>query len=146
MAPRLGPLGADPLRGPTDRFRQLLQRRRQIKALLLDQSVIAGMGNIYCDESLHQARIHPRTHAAELSPDQSATLLRKIRSVLRSAIKHGGTTFMDYRNADGRPGGFQRKHRVYDRADRPCRTCRTPIIRILAAGRSTHLCPNCQHP
>ena len=78
--------------------------------------------------------------------ERSASLLCHIRAVLRAAIKYGGTTFMDYRNADGRPGGFQHKHRVYNRAGEPCRTCGAPIIRIQAAGRSTHLCPACQPP
>lgn len=143
---RLAPLGDDPLQLRIDRFRELLACRRQIKALLIDQRVIAGMGNIYCDEALHRAGVHPQACAMNLTPRQSADLLRGMRNVLRAAIRHGGTTFMDYRNADGRPGGFRKKHRVYGLEGLPCGTCKTPIVRIIAAGRSTHLCPRCQRP
>ncbi len=144
VGPRLGPVGPDPLEIRWTEFRLLLQRQRQIKALLLDQKMLAGMGNIYCDEALHRAGIHPLTRACDLPDAQGRDLLRTMRRVLRDAIADGGTTFMDYRNADGRPGGFQRKHRVYNREGEPCRTCKTPIIRITAAGRSSHLCPTCQ--
>ncbi|MEE9294966.1 MAG: bifunctional DNA-formamidopyrimidine glycosylase/DNA-(apurinic or apyrimidinic site) lyase [Phycisphaerae bacterium] len=141
---RLSPLGVDALKVRADQFRALLKRNRRIKALLMDQRIIAGLGNIYCDESLHRARIHPLTCASSLTPGQTALLLHQIRVVLRAAIRLGGSTIMDYRNADGRPGGFQHKHRVYNRESLPCRTCKTPIIRIQAAGRSSHLCPRCQ--
>ena len=141
---QLSPLGDEPLEINITRFRALLTRKRQIKAFLLDQRLIAGLGNIYCDEALHRAGIHPTIRADDLTPKQSLALLRRIRSVLRSAIKCGGSTFMDYRNADGRPGGFQRKHRVYQREGQPCYRCNTQIQRIAAAGRSTHFCPTCQ--
>jgi formamidopyrimidine-DNA glycosylase len=139
-------LGPDALSIRLPRFRALLERDRQIKALLLDQRLIAGMGNIYCDEALHRAGIHPLRRARSLTPEESATLLRHMRRVLRAAIRFGGSTFMDYRNADGRPGGFQLKHRVYNREGLPCRSCKTPIVRIQAAGRSSHVCPRCQIP
>jgi formamidopyrimidine-DNA glycosylase len=140
----LGALGVEPLEATPASFCNLLSRRRQIKALLLDQRVIAGMGNIYCDESLHAAGIHPFTRADLLDVDDSARLLRAIKSTLRSAIRSNGTTLMDYRRADGSEGSFRKRHRVYGRTGEPCRTCKTPITRILAAGRSTHLCETCQ--
>ncbi len=140
----MGALGPEPLTLRLAEFRGLIARRRQIKALLLDQTAIAGLGNIYCDESLHRARIHPLTSGDRLDPADAAALLRAIKQVLREAIRHRGTTLMDYRSADGEPGSFQRRHRVYHREGSPCRTCRTPIVRTVAAGRSTFWCPRCQ--
>lgn len=141
---QLGPLGPEPLSLSTSDFRDLIARPRQIKALLLDQTAIAGMGNIYCDEALHAARIHPLKKSEELTNADAATLIRAIKSILRSAIRFGGSTRMDYRRSDGGRGSFQDRHRVYGREGMPCRTCGTPIIRIQAAGRSSSLCPNCQ--
>lgn len=142
----LGALGPDPLVIRIPQFRGLLRRKRQIKALLLDQSVIAGLGNIYCDEALHRASIHPTTRAETLGPDQAAALLRGIRTVLREAIRRGGSTLSDFLDANGRPGYFQQRHRVYQRTGRPCPRCKTPICRIIVAARSTHFCPACQPP
>ncbi len=140
----LAPLGPEPLTlKPSDFFR-LLSRRRQIKALLMDQRMIAGMGNIYCDESLHVAGIHPLTVSAEIDDVVARRLLRAIKSVLRSAIRSKGSTLSDYRTADGSRGAFQRRLRVYGRQGAACKTCATPIVRIIAAGRSTHYCPACQ--
>lgn len=142
--PRALPLGDEPLTVTLPRFRRLLRRRRQIKALLLDQSVIAGLGNIYADEGLHRARIHPLRCADTLTDPEVATLRRALRVVLSAAIDADGSTLMDYRTPLGRPGSFQRQHRVYQRAGKPCKSCRTPIERIVAAGRTTHFCPRCQ--
>ena len=142
----LGPLGPEPLEIRITQFRSLLRRKRQIKALLLDQSIIAGLGNIYCDEALHRASIHPAARADDLTPDQSAALLRGIRAVLREAIRRGGSSISDYRDAQGNLGYFQHRHRVYQRTDQPCHRCRTPIQRIIVAARSTHFCPACQPP
>jgi formamidopyrimidine-DNA glycosylase len=139
-----GPLGVEPLECTWRRFRTVLDRRRQIKALLMDQRVVAGLGNIYCDESLHAAGIHPRTRADGLSREAGVQLLRSIKTVLRRAIRHEGSTLMDYRTVTGSPGSFQRYHRVYGRAGKTCRQCGAIIVRIVAAGRSTFLCPNCQ--
>lgn len=141
---QLGEVGLEPLTATPAPFRCALTRRRQIKALLMDQAVIAGLGNIYCDESLYAARIHPLTIAASLNRVACASLLRAVQRTLNRAIAHNGSTLADYRNADGEPGSFQRLHRVYQREGRPCRRCRTPIVRILAAGRSTFFCPACQ--
>ncbi len=140
----LSELGLEPLETTAAAFRTAMNRRRQIKALLMDQAVIAGLGNIYCDESLHAAGIHPLTRADTLSAERADGLLRAIKTTLRRAIRFNGSTIMDYRDADGREGSFQKLHRVYQREGKPCRTCRTPIRRILAAGRSTFFCPNCQ--
>lgn len=141
---RLGEVGWEPLETTPAVFRRVLGRRRQIKALLLDQRAIAGLGNIYCDESLHAARIHPLAKAGNLDRATADRLLRAIKTTLRKAIRFGGSTFMDYRRADGAVGSFQRYHRVYNREGKPCHRCGTAIVRIRAAGRSTFLCPKCQ--
>jgi len=138
------PLGPDALSIRLAQFRELLRRRRRIKALLMDQQSIAGMGNIYCDESLFRARIHPLTPASDLDPARVAALLRSMRSVLSRAIAAGGSSLRDYRDAVGEPGWFRLEHRVYDREGQPCPRCATPIERIVAASRSTHFCPRCQ--
>lgn len=140
----LGELGPEPLELRLAAFKRLLARKRQIKALLLDQRAIAGLGNIYCDESLHAAGVHPLTKAHTLDDDTSRRLLRAIKSTLRRAIRFKGTTLMDYRATNGEPGSFQQHHRVYQREGQPCRTCGVKIVRILAAGRSTFYCPRCQ--
>ncbi len=140
----LGEVGLEPLEMTPAAFRAALSRRRQIKALLMDQTVIAGLGNIYCDESLHAAGIHPLTRADTLNSDRANRLLRAIRMTLHKAIRFNGSTLMDYRDAAGREGSFQKLHRVYQREGEPCRTCKAPIQRILAAGRSTFFCPRCQ--
>jgi len=138
-------IGPEPL---TTRSRQLAQRlartTRAIKNALLDQQVLAGLGNIYVDESLFAARIHPLTPANELTTEQVASLNRALKAILRRAIRHRGSTFRDYRDAEGKAGGFQLLHRVYDREGKLCRVCKTPIKRIVLGGRSTHFCPNCQ--
>ncbi len=141
---RLGPLGIEPLETTPARFRRLLDRKRQIKALLLDQRAIAGLGNIYVDESLHTARIHPLTRASDLQTQQAGRLLRSIKTTLNRAIRFKGSTMMDYRQADGSAGSYQQFHRVYRREGKPCRTCGTMIERITVAGRSSFVCPRCQ--
>jgi formamidopyrimidine-DNA glycosylase len=141
---RPGALGPDALAIGRAELAALLARPRQLKALLLDQRAIAGLGNIYCDEALWAARLHPLTRAADLRPDEVAELHRQLRRLLRAAIRHGGSTLRDYRNSDGGEGGFQRRHRVYGREGEPCPRCGTAIRRLPAAGRSTHVCPRCQ--
>ncbi len=141
---RLGQVGLEPLDTSVRQLRAVLQRHRQIKALLMDQSAIAGLGNIYCDESLYAARVHPLTRADTLSSESAGVLLRCIKSTLRRAIRFNGSTLMDYRDVDGREGSFQRLHRVYQREGQPCKKCGSLIRRIHAAGRSTFFCPKCQ--
>lgn len=141
---RILPTGPEPLELTPKRFRFVLQRSRQIKALLMDQQAIAGLGNIYCDESLHAARVHPMTRADTLDDEASRRLLRAIKRILNKAIKHQGSTLSDYRTADGAKGSFQHHHRVYQRAGLPCRNCGAVIERAVIAGRSTFSCPACQ--
>jgi formamidopyrimidine-DNA glycosylase len=143
-ARNFAPLGPDALRIRWPAFRRLLERRTGIKALLLDQRRIAGLGNIYADEILHAAGLHPATPAARLSEEDGRRLLDRLRRILRRAIRAGGSTLRDYRSAEGRPGTYQRRHRVYGREGRPCPTCGTGIVREIVAGRSTRLCPRCQ--
>jgi formamidopyrimidine-DNA glycosylase len=139
----LADLGPEPLEITARQFREILACRRQIKALLMDQHAIAGLGNIYCDEALHRAGIHPKTVAADIDLKRVDALRRAIRNVLRSAIQHEGTTIINYAHPEG-PGNFKRRLRVYGREDQPCRTCKTPINREAWAGRSSHFCPSCQ--
>lgn len=141
----LNELGPDALLIDLAAFRELLaDSRRPVKALLLDQRAIAGLGNIYVDESLHRARIHPRTPAADLEPGQVKSLHTAIRGVLRKAILCGGSSVSDYRDVRNRPGSFQNHHRVYQRSGKPCSRCGAPIERIRVGGRGTHVCPGCQ--
>ena len=142
---RADTLGPEPLTLPPAVLRrQLARTTRAIKTALLDQRVVAGLGNIYVDESLHRAGIHPMTPARDVPRADVARLNRAIKHTLRRALRHGGSTLRDYIDAHGNPGAFQRLHAVYDRADAPCTTCRTPIIRLVLGGRSTHFCPRCQ--
>lgn len=117
---------------------------RPIKALLLDQSALAGIGNIYADESLYLSRIHPLRHAKELNDAEIRTLAAKIRKVLKAAVKKMGTTFDSYRGVNGNPGEYSRYLCVYNREGQPCLRCGDSIVKIRAAGRGTHLCPTCQ--
>jgi formamidopyrimidine-DNA glycosylase len=138
-------LGPEPLTLPAATLaRRLARTTRAIKTALLDQRVVAGLGNIYVDESLHRAGIHPLTPARSMPADAVARLNRSIKQTLRKAINHRGSTLRDYADANGNKGGFQLLHAVYDRADEPCRSCRTPIVRIVLGARSTHFCPQCQ--
>lgn len=140
-----GNMGPEPtVIRPSQLARRLSRTTRAIKNALLDQTVVAGLGNIYVDESLFAAGIHPLQPANTLSDEQIADLNRAIKTTLRRALRHRGSTLRDYRDADGAPGGFQSLHRVYARAGQPCRTCRSPIQRIVLGGRSTHFCPKCQ--
>ena len=139
-------IGPEPLSTrPQQLAKRLARTTRAIKNALLDQTVLAGLGNIYVDESLFAAGIHPLTPASTLAPAQIARLNRAIKSTLRRALRHRGSTLRDYRDADGLPGDFQSRHRVYDREGKPCPNCGTVIHRIVLGGRSTHFCPKCQH-
>ena len=138
-------MGPEPLAMRTSQLAKKLSRTtRAIKNALMDQAVVAGLGNIYVDESLFDARIHPLTPANTLTAAQIALLTKSIKRVLRRAIRHRGSTLRDYADADGNAGAFQRLHRVYDRKGKPCPRCKTPIERIVLGGRSTHFCPRCQ--
>jgi formamidopyrimidine-DNA glycosylase len=138
--------GADPLAIGGKEFAALFRGRRlAIKAALLNQSLLAGVGNIYADESLFHAGIRPRRAAGRLTRAELERLRQALRQVLRHAIRLGGSSVSDYVDADGVRGFFQLEHCVYLRTGEPCRRCGTPIRRILLAGRGTHFCPHCQH-
>ena len=138
-------MGPEPLTlRPAQLARRLAKTRRAIKSALLDQALVAGLGNIYVDESLFLAGIHPLAKANELTSRQVSRLNRAIKATLRRAIRHRGSSLRDYVDAEGSAGAFQKLHRVYDRAGKPCGKCRAPIERFVLGGRSTHFCPKCQ--
>ena len=142
-----GKLGPEPLAWDftLQEFAHRLRRRKvAIKALLLDQTVVAGIGNIYADESLFRAGIHPLRRSSSLSDQEVERLYLSIRRVLTEAIDKRGTLLRDYRTPYGEDGYFRNDLRVYGRPDRPCPTCGTPILRIRVTQRSTHFCPRCQ--
>lgn len=140
-------LGVEPL-GP--RFtaahlaRHCQTRRAPIKAVLLDQSVVAGLGNIYADEALFASSIHPARAACTLSDEEVERLRHAIRRVLRRALKYRGTSFSDYVDALGHPGENQHYLAVYGRRGNPCPRCGAPVAVMQVAGRSSHFCPTCQ--
>jgi formamidopyrimidine-DNA glycosylase len=141
----LGKLGLDPLEATEAEFiAKLRERRSRVKALLLDQHVLRGMGNIYTDESLWRARIHPKRLGANLSSEELHRLHRAVRDVLTEAIRLRGSSISDYVDSEGRRGEFQLRHRVYQREGKKCFRCRTPIRRVIVAGRSSYFCPRCQ--
>lgn len=138
-------LGTDAFAIDLSEFRSLLQGRKQpVKSFLLDQRRIAGLGNIYADESLYRAGIHPLRTSGGLSIRETEKLWKQIRRVLRDAIAAGGSTTHDYQTLDGRLGEFQRYHRVYRRTGEPCLECGATIERCVVGGRGTHFCPHCQ--
>jgi formamidopyrimidine-DNA glycosylase len=140
-------LGREPLeRGFTTAVLEsvLAGRRAPIKAALLDQRAAAGIGNIYADEALWRARIHPLRIAGTLTRDELAALRKGIRDALAMGIEHQGASLRDYRDPGGRRGRMQDDFRVYGRAGEPCSRCGTPIEKIRAAGRGTWYCPSCQ--
>jgi formamidopyrimidine-DNA glycosylase len=144
----LGALGPEPL-GAAFRvpwFKAALRaRRRLLKPLLLDQAFLAGLGNIYVDESLHRAGLHPLERSDRLRPPDVARLHASIRAVLREAVAREGSSFdAFYRTPEGKPGRFQDRFRVYERAGQPCLGCGTPIQALVVAQRGTHVCPRCQ--
>jgi formamidopyrimidine-DNA glycosylase len=140
-------LGVEPL-GP--RFtaawlaKKLEGRRAPIKGALLDQRTVAGLGNIYADEALWRARIHPLRPAGELTADEVRRLPRAIRDALRHGVARQGATLRDYRQPDGSQGGMQREFHAYGRLGEPCDRCGRPIEKIRVAGRGTWFCPQCQ--
>jgi formamidopyrimidine-DNA glycosylase len=137
--------GQEPLNISGDEFAALFRpRRTSIKAALLNQKLLHGVGNIYADESLFRAGIRPRRMAQHLKRTELDRLHTAVQTVLREAIALGGSSVSDYVDADGVEGFFQLQHRVYMRTGQPCLVCGTPIRRILVAGRGTHYCPHCQ--
>ncbi|MCA1899201.1 MAG: bifunctional DNA-formamidopyrimidine glycosylase/DNA-(apurinic or apyrimidinic site) lyase [Chloroflexi bacterium] len=139
----LGGLGPEPLeKGFTPRwlFEALRRRKRSLKPLLLDQTFLAGLGNIYADECLHLAKLHPRAASNRVSEEQAQALHRAIRAVLREGIRRNGASIdWVYRG-----GGYQNHFRVYDREGKPCPVCGAAIQKFILGQRGTHICPNCQ--
>ena len=144
-AQRWSKLGPDALTIGHDRFIDVLgRRRRALKALLLDQSILAGVGNIYADEALHRAGLHPGSRAATIPRQRLEALHTALRHVLRDAVDAGGSTIRDYQDATGRFGTYALLHRVYGRGGSPCLACGTTLRASIVGGRTTVHCPRCQ--
>lgn len=141
-------VGPEPLEADftAEQFAERFKRRARtsIKAALLDQTVVAGVGNIYADESLWGAKIHPKRLVATITKDEFARLYTELRSVMNTAIEKGGSTDKNYVNAEGKRGSYLTFARVFRREGKPCPRCGTTIIKFKAAGRGTHICPHCQ--
>jgi formamidopyrimidine-DNA glycosylase len=123
---------------------RLERRSARLKSLLLDQSFIAGVGNIYADEALWRARLHPLRRADTLTDEEIHRLYRAIRAALREGLAGGGASYRDYVDPDGEPGLAAERMRVYRRTGEPCLRCGRPIERIVVSQRATHFCPRCQ--
>ncbi len=137
--------GSEPLEVELDDFVHLFRgRKTPIKSALLNQKLLRGVGNIYADESLFRSGVRPRRRAASLTRKELVLLYAAVQEVLKEAIALGGSSVSDYVDADGEEGFFQLQHRVYGREGEPCLVCKTPIKRVVIAGRSSHYCPNCQ--
>ena len=145
LAKELTRFGADPLEIGKEEFLERIRgRRARIKSLLLDQRVLRGVGNIYADESLWRAKIHPAHLGAKLTRKQGGTLWRALQQILRKAIVLRGSSISDFLDAEGEPGEYQRRHRAYGREGQGCHRCGTTLRRGIVAGRSSYFCPNCQ--
>jgi formamidopyrimidine-DNA glycosylase len=142
--PRVARLGPEPLEISLEEFRERIKRKARMKALLLNQTFLAGVGNIYADESLFAAGIHPLASAATLSKARVEKLYTAIRGILAHAIELGGSSISDYVDAEGQKGWFQVEHRVYGREGEECAQCHGAVQKTLVAQRGTHFCPRCQ--
>jgi formamidopyrimidine-DNA glycosylase len=140
----LGPEPFDPELNGEKLYHRIKHRRAPIKAVLLDQTTLAGLGNIYVDEALFLSGIHPERPANRIRKKEASLLLDAIRDVLSRAIDAGGSSIKSFVDGYGRHGGFQMDLDVYAREDEPCRRCGTPIVKLRVAGRGTHVCPKCQ--
>jgi len=137
--------GADPLEVTAEEFATCIRSRHsRIKALLLDQTVLRGVGNIYADESLWRAKIHPAKLGSSINKKQAALLHRSLQDILKKAIVMRGSSISNFVDADGEPGGYQQHHRAYGREGEKCYRCGTIIRRAIVAGRSSYFCPKCQ--
>lgn len=146
-APQLPPLGPEPLSEaftPAFLQGQLQKRQAALKGVILDQKVVAGLGNIYADEALFRSRLSPFKPANEVKPAEVKRLHQAIQAVLVEAIERCGTTFRDYRDVYGEVGTYQNQLGVYGRSGEPCSTCSGPIQKTVLAQRGTHFCPKCQ--
>jgi formamidopyrimidine-DNA glycosylase len=142
---RVARLGPEPLEVSFEEFAAGLRKRKtNIKALLLNQTFVRGVGNIYADEALFRAGIHPQTHAAKIGAVRARRLYDAVVAVLTEAIQAGGSSISDYVDAEGRKGFFQFSHRVYQRTGEACISCGAKVRRVIVAQRSSHFCPKCQ--
>jgi formamidopyrimidine-DNA glycosylase len=145
---RLKALGPEPFDeltfNPDYLFALSRMRKVAIKVFLMDQRVVVGVGNIYASEVLFRARIRPQKLAGKITKHEAARIVDSVRSILREAIKAGGSSIRDYKNAEGESGSFQQTHQVYERAKEPCRVCGRAIRSKVLGGRSTYWCPHCQ--
>lgn len=147
LAEELREFGADPLEVSKKEFAErICGRRARIKSMLLDQSVLRGVGNIYADESLWRAKIHPARLGTRLERKEAETLRRVLQDILQKAIVMRGSSISDYLDAEGQPGEYQRHHRAYGREGKNCYRCKAVIRRAIVAGRSSYFCPKCQRP
>ena len=146
LIPPFARVGPDALFVEKEEFVRLIRnRRRMLKPLLLDQGFIAGLGNIYVDEILFQARIHPRQQSDRLSNRKVGDLWRMMREILADSIAKGGSSIRDYVDSEGRAGSYQLDHQVYGKKGGPCPRCGSPLRRTFVAQRGTTFCPRCQH-
>ncbi|MCK9604284.1 MAG: DNA-formamidopyrimidine glycosylase [Candidatus Omnitrophica bacterium] len=138
-------LGPEPFVLSPEQFKKMLSAKKtKIKPLLMDQTFISGIGNLYAAEALFRARIHPARSALSLSDKEKELLLNQIKDTLREAIEHKGSSVDQYVQLSGRPGDYAKYHKVYGRVGKPCFICKTPIKRITLGGRGTYFCPKCQ--
>ena len=145
LAKELTRFGADPLEVSKEEFvKRIHERRARIKALLLDQGVLRGVGNIYADESLWKSKVHPAQLGVKLSRKQAETLWRALQEILRKAIAMRGSSISDFLDAEGKPGEYQQRHQAYGREGKGCHRCKAVIRRGMVAGRSSYFCPKCQ--
>jgi formamidopyrimidine-DNA glycosylase len=145
LGQELARFGAEPLEVSSEEFAERIRgRRARIKALLLDQGVLRGVGNIYADESLWKARIHPARLGASLGKKETEKLLRELQNILQKAIVLRGSSISDFLDANGEPGEYQQHHRAYGREGKKCHRCKSVIRRGIVAGRSSYFCPKCQ--
>jgi formamidopyrimidine-DNA glycosylase len=138
-------LGPEPFDITLEQFKEMLAKKRtKIKPLLMDQTFISGVGNLYAAEALFRAKVHPERVANSLSDKEKEALFKEIKDTLSEAIKYKGSSVDQYVQLSGEPGGYVEHHKVYDRQGKPCFSCKTPIKRTALAGRGTYFCPKCQ--
>lgn len=138
-------LGPEPFDLSEEEFKRMLSAKKtKIKPLLMDQTFISGVGNLYAAEALFRAGINPLRSAADLSDKEKGLLLKEIKDTLSEAIKYGGSSVDQYVQLSGKQGNYVKYHKVYDREGKPCLICKTPIKRIALGGRGTYFCPHCQ--
>ncbi len=143
--PFIQSLGPEPFDISIEQFKEMLAKKKtKIKPLLMDQTFISGVGNLYAAEALFRARIDPQRSASSLSDKEAVLLLKEVQQTLREAIEHKGSSVDNYVQLTGLPGGYVKYHKVYDREGKPCIMCKTPIKRIALGGRGTYFCPKCQ--